>query len=96
MSAYVAKTKSVFATTLPSCAPGVGPLGFGPETQNGRALVARKTGMPKAKASISNTCTVKSSLGGQRERRVGVGSVPGDVLLGVSDMFGQAGVVGQF
>jgi hypothetical protein len=25
----------VFATTLPSCAPGVGPLGFGPEARMG-------------------------------------------------------------
>jgi hypothetical protein len=84
----------VFATTLPSCAPGVGPLGFGPEAQSRRALAARKTGLSKARASIANTCAGKSSLGGQRERHFGVGYLPGDVLLGVSVRFGQAGAVG--
>jgi hypothetical protein len=59
-----------------------------------RALAARKTGLPKAGVSIANTCAGKSAVGGQRERRVGVGSVPGDVLLGVSVRFGQAGAVG--
>jgi hypothetical protein len=82
------KNKERFCHNAPIMRPRCRPLGVRAKSQNGRALAARKTGLSKAKASITNTGAGKSLLGGQRERRVVVGSVPGDVLLGVSVRFG--------